>query len=63
MNALLSVAKPRDTKHTVGMIGQMLSKHLTLEVIMSNIKDVQILLNINFTGIYAFELFIQCKII
>ena len=33
--------------------GQMLSRHLTLEVIMSDITDVQNSLNINFTGIHV----------
>ena len=37
------------------VFGQMLSRHLTLEVIMSDITDVQNSLNINFTGIHALE--------
>ena len=41
---------------------QMLSKHLTLEVIMSDITDVQNSLNINFTGIHAFEYLFSVKL-
>ena len=37
------------------VFGQMLSRHLTLEVIMSDITDVQKILNINFTGIHIFD--------
>ena len=35
--------------------GQMLSRHLTLEVIISDIKDVQNSLNISFRGIIVFD--------
>ena len=40
----------------------MFSKHLTLEVIMSDITDVQNSLNINFTGIHVFDNLISVKL-
>ena len=43
------------------IFGQMLSRHLTLEVIMSDITDVQNSLNINFTGIHVFDYLFSVK--
>ena len=37
------------------VFGQMLSRHLTLEVIISDITDVQNSLNISFRGIIVFD--------
>ena len=44
------------------IFGQMLSKHLTVEEVMSYITDVQNSLNINFTGIHAFEYLFSVKL-
>ena len=43
------------------VFGQMLSRHLTLEVIISDITDVQNSLNINFTSTHAFEYLFSVK--
>ena len=44
------------------VFGQMLSRHLTLEVIMSDITDVQNSLNINFTGIHVSDYLFSLKL-
>ena len=40
----------------------MPSRHLTLQVIMLDITDVQNSININFTGIHAFEYLFSVKL-
>ena len=44
------------------VFGQMLSWHLTLELIMSDITDVQNSLNINFKGIIIFDYSFSVKL-
>ena len=46
----------------IQIFGQILSRHLTLEEVMSDITDVQNSLNINFTGIDAFEYLFSVKL-
>ena len=44
------------------IFGQMLLRHLTLEVIMSDISDVQNSLNIDFTGIHILDYSFSVKL-
>ena len=45
----------------IGIVGQMLSRYLTLEEVMPDITDVQNSLNINFTGMHTFEYLFSVK--